>query len=57
MKQNHKYLIAIDAIDRILTYTIIVLEVEDLFFKVKERDGKIMHISKDRVIYFIEVGE
>ena len=57
MKLNHKYKIAVDAIDRILTYTIVVLEIEDYFFKVKDRDGKIMHISKDRIIYFEEVGE
>lgn len=57
MKLNHKYKIAVDAIDRILTYTIVVLEIEDYFFKVKDRDGKTMHISKDRIIYFEEVGD
>lgn len=57
MKINHKYKLAVDAVDRILTYTVIVLEIEDYFFKVKERDGHTLFISKDHIIYFEEVGE
>ena len=57
MNLNHKYKVAVDALDRILTYTVTILEIEDFFFKVKDRDNKVMYISKDRIIYFEEVGE
>ena len=57
MNLNHKYKVAVDALDRILTYTVTILEIEDFFFKVKDRDNKVMFIAKDRIIYFEEVGE
>lgn len=54
MKIGKKYIIAIDAGGKTLTYTAEVLEIEDFFIKIKEKFGKTMFISKDRIIYFEE---
>lgn len=57
MKIGKKYIISIDAGERTLTYTATILDIEDFFVKIKDRDNKIMFIGKDHIIYFTEVGE
>lgn len=57
MKIGKKYIIAIDGGEKTLTYTATVLAEEDYFFQIKDRDDHILFLSKDRIIYFKEVGE
>jgi hypothetical protein len=55
MKIGKKYIVVIDAGERTLTYTAKVLADEELFFKIEDRDGKVINISKDRIVTFSEV--
>jgi len=55
MKIGKKYVIVIDGCERTLTYTCNIIDQDETYIKIQDKNGVVINISKNKIISFREI--